>query len=169
MDAFIEALLAEGTTSIPAEYDWFAPLLGDWDFDYRDGYGGTVRQVKGEWFFRRVLDGMGIEDLFLCPSRATRDANPQPDGEYGAAIRMFNPAQGCYDMVYACGKYLRRLCFRRAGDSLVGTVLDNPAEQWVFSQIEGDTFRWQNITVLEDGTRRVNSDISARRRPSQSF
>ena len=31
MDNFIEALLSEKTDKIPDEYDWFAPLLGDWD------------------------------------------------------------------------------------------------------------------------------------------
>ncbi len=28
-----------------------------------------------------------------------------------------------------------------------------------------DAFHWQNRTVLEDGTWRVNSDVYARRRP----
>lgn len=62
-------------------------LVGDWDFVFSDTYG---RQVKGEQIFRRILEGMAIEDLFICPSRATKEANPQPDGEYGVAIRMYN-------------------------------------------------------------------------------
>lgn len=33
MNEFTKALLGCGTESkIPEEYDWFAPLLGDWDF-----------------------------------------------------------------------------------------------------------------------------------------
>ena len=31
MDNFIDALLSQKTDKIPDEYDWFAPLLGDWD------------------------------------------------------------------------------------------------------------------------------------------
>ena len=36
MDSFIEALLSGKTDRIPDEYDWFAPLIGDWDCDYYD-------------------------------------------------------------------------------------------------------------------------------------
>lgn len=74
MDAFFEALTA-GENKIPRSFDWFAPLLGDWDFTYTDGLGGG-RTVQGEWLFRRALNGAGIEDLFICPSRATRADNP---------------------------------------------------------------------------------------------
>ena len=55
MDAFLEALTA-GQNKIPPEFDWFAPLLGDWDFTYTDGLGGG-RTVQGEWLFRRALNG----------------------------------------------------------------------------------------------------------------
>lgn len=77
MDTFFEALVSDKTLNIPDEYDWFAPLIGDWDFDYYDGYDNPeIRHMKGEWIFRRVLEGAGIEDLFICPSRATKDINP---------------------------------------------------------------------------------------------
>ena len=36
MDTFSDALLSPETRRIPDEYDWFAPLLGDWDCDYYD-------------------------------------------------------------------------------------------------------------------------------------
>ncbi len=35
MDTFTEALLSGKTDKIPEEYDWFAPLLGDWDCEIR--------------------------------------------------------------------------------------------------------------------------------------
>ena len=71
MDRFAEALLSQQANSaLPLEDDWFAPLLGDWEFDYQDRGG---RRLQGEWYFRRALDGMAIEDLFICPSRDTRE------------------------------------------------------------------------------------------------
>lgn len=79
MDIFTDVLYGEETNFIPKEYDWFSKLLGDWDFDYYDGYddnGNYSRHVKGEWIFRRILNGTGIEDLFICPSRETRDISP---------------------------------------------------------------------------------------------
>lgn len=51
----------------------------------------------------------GIEELFICPSRETMHTDPQPDGEYGMAIRMYNAAEKCYDMAYACEKYICNL------------------------------------------------------------
>lgn len=163
MDAFFEALTA-GENKIPPEFDWFAPLLGDWDFTYTDGLGGG-RTVQGEWLFRRALNGAGIQDLFICPSRATMVDDPQPDGEYGAAIRMFNAKTGCYDMAYCCEGHVRLLTFVKEGERLVGTPADDSAGKWVFSEIGEDAFHWQNFTVLEDGTWRANSDVYARRRP----
>ena len=77
MDSFMEALLSEKTGKIPDAYDWFAPLIGDWDFEYHEGYHtDALRTVKGEWIFRRVLNGAGIEDLFICPSRETMKSDP---------------------------------------------------------------------------------------------
>lgn len=115
MDRFAEALLSrQANPALPAEDDWFAPLLGDWEFDYQDRGG---RRLKGEWYFRRALDGMAIEDLFICPSRDTREENPQPDGEYGAAVRMYNPKRRCYDMTYICSKGTTRLEARKEGAS----------------------------------------------------
>ena len=49
MDTFSEALLSAKTDKIPDEFDWFAPLIGDWDCDYYDEY------VKGERLVGKVL------------------------------------------------------------------------------------------------------------------
>lgn len=165
-DAFIEALFSEKTDKIPDEYDWFSPLIGDWDFDYYDNFceKDKSRHVKGEWEFRRIIEGAGIEDLFICPSRQTRFTNPQPDGEYGVALRMFNPEEKCYDMVYTCDKYMTRLKFAYEDGKLVGTVLNKPKEKWVFSEISENTFHWQNVTVLSDGTWQINCNIYAKRK-----
>ena len=95
-DSFIDALYGnQEDHCIPTEYDWFSPLLGDWEFDYNDSFlngdcSKPQRKLKGEWIFRRVLNGTGIEDIFICPSRDICHAIPQPDGEYGVGLRMFN-------------------------------------------------------------------------------
>lgn len=167
MDTFMEALVSSSTEKIPQEYDWFAPLIGDWEFDYYDGYHtDSIRCVKGEWIFRRVLNGTGIEDLFICPSRRTMASDPQPDGEYGMAIRMFNSKEKCYDMTYACEKYMTNLHFVKEGNRLIGTVNGDPSQKWVFTEIKEETFHWQNITVLENGEWQVNSNVYARRKNS---
>lgn len=104
MDNFVEALLADkcNTDYIPKEDDWFEGLIGDWNFIWK---GSDGREVEGEWFFRKVLEGCAIEDIFIAPSRKTREINPQPDGEYGAALRVYNREKRCYDMTYVCQRY----------------------------------------------------------------
>ena len=93
MNEFTNALLSEKRSGIiPEEDDWYAPLIGDWTFDYYEPGG---RHLKGEWFFRRVLEGTAIEDIFICPSRDTKETYPQPDGEYGVAVRMYDSRKQC--------------------------------------------------------------------------
>ncbi|MBP5157933.1 MAG: hypothetical protein ILP18_08710 [Treponema sp.] len=124
MDTFSQALLSGKTDRILDDYDWFAPLIGDWDCDYYDvAADGQKRHVKGEWIFRRILEGTGIQDIFIFPSRATKATAPQPDGEYGTSLRMFNKEKGCYDVVYTCDHVMKRLCFTKDGDKLVGRCL----------------------------------------------
>ena len=164
MEPFSEALLAPGKGTIPAEYDWFASLIGDWDCDYYDELiNHRKRHVKGEWLFRRILEGTGIQDVFIFPSRSTREDNPQPDGEYGTSLRMFNRERGCYDVVYTCERCMKRLCFRKEDSRLVGKVLDEENTFWVFSDITDDRFHWENMTVNPDGSRNLICEIFGRR------
>ena len=105
---------------------------------------------------------MAIEDLFICPSRDTREENPQPDGEYGAAVRMYNPKRRCYDMTYICSKGTTRLEARKEGGVVACTVLEDPSNQWRFVKVTEDTFHWQNVTKQAEGLQ-VNCEVFARR------
>ena len=168
MDSFIEALLSDKTDKIPEGFDWFAPLLGDWDCDYYDEpTEGYKRHVKGEWIFRRILEGAGIQDIFIFPSRATKETEPQPDGEYGSSFRMFNKAEGHYDVVYTCDHCMKRLCFTKEGDKLVGKVLSEKDAYWVFSDITENSFHWENIRLSDDGEKRLICEIFGKRNPSK--
>ena len=169
MSEFVKALLeCREDSRIPKEYDWFAPLLGDWEFDYYDvKEGKRGRHVEGEWLFRRTLDGTCIEDLFICPSRDTRESDPQPDGEYGAALRMFQPEMKGYDMVYTTRGSMSRLQVQREEGQIICTVLSDARAKWVFDRIAKDTFHWKNITVMEDGHWRTNCEVFAvRKKPA---
>lgn len=163
MDNFIDALLSEKTDKIPDEFDWFAPLIGDWDCDYYDEFGGSKRFVKGEWIFRRVLEGAGIQDIFIFPSRATKEKEPQPDGEYGSSLRMFIKSDKCYDVCYTCDHCMKRLTFTKEGDRLVGKLLDQADTYWIFSDIIADGFRWENVQIKADGTRILDCQIVGKR------
>ena len=163
MDTFSAALLSVNTGRIPEGYDWFAPLIGDWDCDYYDEWEGKPRHVKGEWLFRRVLDGTGVQDVFIFPSRATRELFPQPDAEYGSSLRLFDPARGCYDVTYACAGTMKQLCFRMDGGRLSGKVLDEEATYWEFSDMTGESFHWEFLKFAPDGSRTLVCEIFGKR------
>ena len=164
MNTFVEALLSEKTDSIPDAYDWFAPLIGDWDCDYYDEpERGRKRHVVGEWLFRRILEGAGVQDVFIFPSRSTKASDPQPDGEYGTSLRMFNRGEGCYDVVYTCATCMKRLTFTKDGSRLVGRVHDEENAFWIFSDITRDSFHWENVLIRADGTRELVCEIFGRR------
>lgn len=164
MDTFSEALLARETETIPEAFDWFAPLIGDWTCDYYDEpEAGRKRHVVGEWLFRRILEGAGVQDVFIFPSRSTKVTDPQPDGEYGTSLRMFNRAQGWYDVVYTCERCMKRLTFTKEGDRLVGRVLDEENAYWIFSDITENRFHWENVLIREDGTRELVCEIFGKR------
>ena len=101
--------------------------------------------------------------VFIFPSRATKEDNPQPDGEYGTSLRMFNRDRGCYDVVYTCAGTMKRLCFKKEDDRLVGKVLDEEETYWVFSDIAETSFHWEFVILKPDGSRILVCEIFGRR------
>ena len=167
LDIFMDALLSGKTDKIPDGYDWFAGLIGDWDCDYYDEpEKGQKRHVKGEWIFRRVLEGVGIQDIFIFPSRDTRESDPQPDGEYGTSLRIFNKAHECYDVVYTCAGTMKRLTFRKEGDKLAGKVHDEENTYWIFSDITDKGFHWEYVMLKGDGTRELVCEVFGKKQGS---
>ena len=107
MNGFVNALISKEKSSlIPDEYDYWKDVIGSWDLDFVSGRGtDKEKHVKGEWHFARILDGLGIQDVFICPAREERTKLTQ---EYGATIRMFNPSTNKWDMVYTCYETMSR-------------------------------------------------------------
>lgn len=166
MDEFSKALISDRRNSkVPAEYDLFGPLVGEWDFEYVDGHGTPMeRHIPGEWIFSWVLEGTAVEDVFICPSRKERAAHPQPDAEYGATLRIYNPATNLWDVLSASPGAVSRLTARREGDCIVQTEESSKIVRWVFSEITATAFHWQNTVQLEDGRSQVICEVFAKRR-----
>lgn len=151
-DEFYDALLYGGKSPlIPDGEDLFGGFVGAWDFDWFDGLDGPEpRQVRGEWIFRRILEGLAVQDLFICPSREARLVTPQPDAAYGTTVRMYNPGKRAWDILYTEWGCATMLEARREGECIVQRAAGNDRLRWVFSQICPDSFRWQRM-VSEDG------------------
>ncbi|OPJ58309.1 hypothetical protein [Clostridium oryzae] len=163
MSAFTDTLVSNKKSELLTdEYDYWKDLIGEWEFEYISGHGTEKeRHVEGEWIFERVLEGIGIQDMFICPSRKTREENPQPDAEYGVTLRMFNPSTKMWDMVYTCCGQMERFVGTKEDGKIVLTNLDNPSRKWAFVEISKTKFHWQNITVLPNKSWKINSDIYA--------
>lgn len=152
MNDFETALVSPGKNSlIPEEDNWFGPLVGTWDIEWVDGHGTEhERHVKGEWIFSWVLEGMAVQDVFICPSREARKIKTWPDAAYGTTIRIYNPQQRTWDIFLRCGRRIH------AAGSEKGRQPDCPdgnyraKDEMDFSELTENTFHWRNMAT-EDG------------------
>ncbi len=166
MNEFMKALVSEQRNHlIPVEKDYFGQLVGEWDFDWKDAIGTMdERVIKGEWIFIRVLNGMGIQDLFICPSREERKKTDMPDAEYGSTIRTYNSATGNWEIYYCCYGESIRLEAVKEEDKIVLTEKEHGTMKWIFSEIEENSFHWQNVKRKDEGKWVVCCDCRAVRR-----
>jgi len=171
-DDFVEVLLAkERAASIPQEDDWYAGLLGEWEFEWVDNRGTAMeRRLKGEWLFARALEGQAIVDLFICPSREERRKSANPEGEYGLSIRTYSPQTHAWHVCHASSGMPELLLAMREsnGDIVQTSSMDKGyTAVWRFSQLMPDSFCWTN-RISEDGgkTWELVGEVFARRRTS---
>ena len=163
MEGFINAMISpEKSCLIPDEYDYWKDVIGSWDLDFVFNRGTEKeKHVKGEWHFARILDGLGIQDVFICPARELRT---KPTQEYGTTIRMFNPGTSKWDMVYTCYKNMSRFVGTKEGDRVVLTNIHSRRSRWVFTEISPDKFHWQNESTMKDGTIKIWCEAFASRK-----
>lgn len=73
--AFAASLLSDGPhPAIPPEQQIFVPFIGSWDLIVRwfDEAGKLSREECGEWHFAWILEGRGIQDVWIVPRRPER-------------------------------------------------------------------------------------------------
>src|SRR5260370_14239909 len=84
---FASALISSGASpqmpkSAVSVYDL---LIGDWEADVYDYEpDGSKRVNKGEWHFSWVLEGRGIQDVWIAPEQPERSVEtPAKNNRYG--------------------------------------------------------------------------------------
>lgn len=171
MNEFVKALVSDGKSPlIPDDQNLYGCLVGEWDFDWYDHFDNPEpRHVKGEWIFQWILEGLAIQDIFICPSRATRDITPQPDAAFGTSVRMYNPQKKAWDVLYTewgCATHLEARQTRNFwGDVIIQKVVGNDKLHWMFSDITPDSFRWRRMVLcIENNCWRMEADLHAVRR-----
>ncbi len=58
---------------------------------------------------------------------------------------------------------MKRLCFTKQGDKLVGKVLSEENAFWIFSDITSDSFHWENVRIKDDGEKYLLCEIFGKR------
>ncbi len=162
---FADSLISEATSSdIPEEQRLFDPLIGSWDLvvTWYDHAGAISRRETGEWHFARVLDGRGIQDVWIVPGLSERAAGTGPY-EYGTSIRFYDPAIAAWRSTWIGPRSGVVIPFigRRSGDGILLETLTGDPMRWSFHDITDDRFTWENRK--EDGDWRLVQDFVAAR------
>lgn len=152
MNEFSKALVSlQRNPLISIEKDYFGDLIGEWDIEWKEKFGTKEEKlIKGEWIFSRVLNGMGIQDLFILPSREERKRGIEPDGEYGTTIRTYNAKTGNWEIYYCCYGESTRLEAIKEQDKIVLTEIEYGKMRWIFREIKEESFHWQHMKLIND-------------------
>lgn len=165
---FAEALLSDGPhPSIPPEQRIFAPFIGSWDLLVRwfDEDGKLAREEQGEWHFAWILEGRGVQDVWIVPRRAERPGRSDLY-EYGTSLRFFDEKIGAWQSTWIgpMHRVVRTFIARGIGDEVMLETTEGevPRMRWSFSDIQGDAFSWRNELWTENDWR-VQQTFAARR------
>ena len=112
-----------------------------------------------------MLEGRGIQDVWIVPPRSQRPA-PGGDYEYGTSLRFYDPTIEGWRSTWIGPQHHVVYSFtaRRVGDEVqLETVLDGQRMRWRFLDIAPDSFTWRNEREV-DGAWVLTQDFAARRR-----
>jgi hypothetical protein len=141
----------------------FAPFIGDWAFDFSWFSPSGRINGTGSWHFDWALQGRAIIDVWI----ATPNEGPY-DGEWGATLRYPVPEKGVWHVAWMGPMRRTRtlLTARPDGDRIVleGRDEDGSLLNWVFSNIEKNSFIWRNLSSTDSGkTWTPRTEMSLRR------
>lgn len=145
---FQDALICEGAhPSIPLSDRIFEPFIGEWDLRVRWYVEGNLaREMAGEWSFSRVLEGRGIQDVWIVPPRGQR--NTEELYEYGTSVRFYEPSLQAWRSTWIGPMHdmVQTFLAQRDGDNIVLATKPQTegALRWVFSDITAQEFHWHN-------------------------
>jgi hypothetical protein len=170
LSPFADSLIsATPHTDIPEEQRIFSPFIGDWDLivKWYDETGKLTHRAPGEWHFCWILEGRGIQDVWIVPPRHERSGRSDLY-EYGTSLRFFDCTLNAWQSTWIgpMHRIVRTFTARRIGDEVVleTTQDESPRMRWSFADIKADSFIWRN--ELSTGTTwRIQQTFDARRSP----
>ena len=161
--------LRSQASSIPRSRRIFAPFIGSWDLEicWLDSDGASIRTEAGEWHFDWILEGRGVQDVWIVPPRGSR--TPDNAYEYGTSVRFYDPAIDAWQSTWIGPMQGTVRTFIAVGDSssivLRSTPGSMPKVRWTFCDIEADTFTWTNEIQDDEGWHVQQRFVATRREP----
>jgi hypothetical protein len=142
---------------IPESADVYGWLVGSWELDVRH-YRVDVSHagLKGEVHFARVLEGRGVQDVWIMPQRSARQGEPDRAANmYGTTLRVWDVALQAWRVTWVNPVNGTRdeLIGRWSGKDIVqvGTHQDGTPIRWTFTDITPGSFRWTGEALSPDG------------------
>ncbi|CAN5522038.1 hypothetical protein BH10PSE7_BH10PSE7_01960 [soil metagenome] len=126
--------------------------------------GRVTRRERGEWHFGWILEGRGVQDVWIVPRRSER-AWRTDLYEYGTSVRFYDPKIDAWHSTWHGPMHgvIRKFIARAVGDRI---VLDGEDARlrWTFRDISADRFLWTNEALRDDGhTWELQQDFVCRR------
>jgi hypothetical protein len=142
---FAGALHSDGPAADHAEQmQLYGQFVGAWDGEvWFVDEDGSERTVSAEAQFGWTLQGRAVQDVWIAPARS--EPNP-PRRMYGSTTRVYNPERDDWEITWidpGLGQFERQRG-KRVGDDIVQESRgdDGSVTQWIFTDIEPDSFRW---------------------------
>jgi hypothetical protein len=171
--SFIDVLHTDRPAPDRAEkmglYGW---LIGSWDMDviaYEPN--GARHSGRGEIHFGWVLEGRGIQDVWMIPPRPRRsDAPvlPVAGNWYGTTLRVYDPGIDAWHILWSdpvTQFYARQIGRARGNDIVQEAKLDSGVLlRWSFTEITSASFHWLGEHSADEGaTWQLQVEVFARR------
>jgi hypothetical protein len=145
----------------------FGQFVGSWEITWRGHDPEPAGPVIGEWHWAWVLDGMGVQDVWIGPSRSEVANGAEPD-EYGSSIRFYDPQAEKWRVGWhgPGNGNLRTFTASQIGDDIVleGTTHDGRPMHWIISEITNMSYHWRSVASDDDGkTWQLREEADVRR------
>ena len=120
----------------------FGQFVGDWDileakYPQPDG---TIIKREGEIHFGWILDGRGVQDVWMI----RKEGRTVP---VGTTIRFYDPKTDAWHSIWIAPMHglVQTFVARKIGDEIVlkGKSKEGYPEHWIFSNITSDAFHWR--------------------------
>ena len=142
----IKGLGAEGPfPELKEKLRLFGQFVGDWEMDARYPQpDGTEIKAKGEIHFGWILNGRGVQDVWMGKDQRTGRAIPS-----GTTIRYYEPKIDAWHSIWISPKQgiVQSFVARKEGEEIVlrGETKEGYSEHWIFSEITPASFRWRAV------------------------